>query len=378
MVSTVSSFGGLSAADVQMLFGASSSSSSSSATSASAVQSAPTSVSAAGANDPANAIKAILARAQIEQAQAESSRGGSAVSVTAELAYAVQMGGSDFQMSANATFSSPDAVQSIASEQWGINVAAEAVCAALSASNADDPANGITAISAQERIGRGATDPWGGGLVVSVLGGAESATEPSSSSSVASASATFLAPNAYQQLVSGGGSPTTLAEAAYAAQMGGSSSLGSANVTLSLPDTAQQIAYAVALLSAKTVFSESTGAITVTAADAVNVTVSNGNVSLTGARGAALPSGLPSLANMQQAIDTLVMANPQSYPARNGLDLSTYEGSLTLVQLPPDSNFACGDNYITFSTGGDKYNNWALVLPQDTVSATVSDTQIKG
>ena len=288
---------------------------------------------AASASNPALAIKAILARAQIERTQT-ATLGGSATSVTAGAPCVAQTGNTSSLLSASASISSTEAVQLIASEQWGLNVATEAAYAAVSASNASDPANGTIAISAQGRIGRGATDPWGGGLVVSVLGGAESAAEPGSSSSLASASATFLAPDAYQQIASGGGS-ASLAEAAYAAQSGASSSLASANVTLSLPDTAQQIAYAVALISAKAVYSESTGAITVTAADALNVTVTNGAVSLTGAQGAALPDGLPSLASMQQAIDTLAMANPQSYPARNGLDLSTYEGSLTLCRDSP-------------------------------------------
>ena len=67
MVSTVSSFGGFSAADIQMLFGAiggtSSSPSSSGSTTASAAPSA-----TASANDPMSAIKSILAQAQINQA----------------------------------------------------------------------------------------------------------------------------------------------------------------------------------------------------------------------------------------------------------------------------------------------------------------------
>ena len=66
MVSTVSSFGGLSAADVQMLFGAIGGTSSSS--SGSTTTSAAPSASAASANDPTSAIKSILAQAQINQA----------------------------------------------------------------------------------------------------------------------------------------------------------------------------------------------------------------------------------------------------------------------------------------------------------------------
>ena len=65
MLSTVSSFGGLSAADIQKLFGAATVSSSSfGSTTASAAPSAST----AGADDPMGAIKSILAQAQINQA----------------------------------------------------------------------------------------------------------------------------------------------------------------------------------------------------------------------------------------------------------------------------------------------------------------------
>src|ERR1700694_905609 len=85
MLSSLNSFGGLSAADLLKLFGAnSSSSSSSSSTTTSNAQSAST-VSAPAANDPTTTIKAILAQAQIG-----TSGGGSASIVTAEAAYAAQ------------------------------------------------------------------------------------------------------------------------------------------------------------------------------------------------------------------------------------------------------------------------------------------------
>ncbi len=101
MISSLNSFGGLSAADVLLLFGANSSSlsSSSSSTSASAAQSASTGVFASNANDPASAIKAILAEAQIG-----TSGGGSASIATAEAAYAGQTVGSN----SSPTSRSPD------------------------------------------------------------------------------------------------------------------------------------------------------------------------------------------------------------------------------------------------------------------------------
>jgi hypothetical protein len=89
MLSSLNAFGGLSAANLLALLGANSSSSSSNSTSTSAAQSASTGVSASGANDPAKAIKAILA-----QAQMETSGGGSVSIVTADAAYAAQTVGS--------------------------------------------------------------------------------------------------------------------------------------------------------------------------------------------------------------------------------------------------------------------------------------------
>ncbi len=90
MLSSLNAFGGLSAAELLTLFGVKSSSSSSSATSTSAPQSASTGVSGSTANDPANAIQAILAQAQIDKAQTATSGGGSAISATAQAEYAAK------------------------------------------------------------------------------------------------------------------------------------------------------------------------------------------------------------------------------------------------------------------------------------------------
>lgn len=69
MLSLLNSYGGLSATELLTLFAANSSASSAGSTpAASKTQSALTGVSATGANDPANAIQAILVQAQIEKA----------------------------------------------------------------------------------------------------------------------------------------------------------------------------------------------------------------------------------------------------------------------------------------------------------------------
>ena len=109
MLSSLNTFGGLSAADILLLFNSnpSSSSSSTNATVASTAQSAQAGINATGANDPANAIQAILAQAQISHAQFEASLGGSASIVTAQAAYADQAGGSSSVTSASVTLSSP-------------------------------------------------------------------------------------------------------------------------------------------------------------------------------------------------------------------------------------------------------------------------------
>jgi hypothetical protein len=106
MISSANSFGGISAADILKLFGVPSSSSSIS-TPASTAQTASPGVSVSSANDPINAIKAILAQAQIEHAQTGN---GTATSITAQttFAYAVQM---DMPES-----SAPDATFSVAAK----------------------------------------------------------------------------------------------------------------------------------------------------------------------------------------------------------------------------------------------------------------------
>lgn len=261
MLSSVNPFGGLSAADISMLFGASSSSSSSSTTSSSAAQSASAGVSASGANDPFTAIKTILAQAQI----GPSVGGGSAISVTAE--------------------------------------------------------------------------------------------------------------------------------AAYAAQAGGSSSLVTANVTVALPGALQQINDAVSLINNLPIYSQIgnvSNPITVTASDAVNINISNGSVSMAATQDSVVPSELPSWASIQQALgelksedQTMGWNGVEATPESTAKDVATAwwnsisdGSSFTLVKLPPGALGASGGNTITFSATGDDNNKWQLVLPQTSVSVTVSDTQI--
>ena len=90
MLSSLNTFGGLSSAEISMLFGSNSPSSSSNATPSSTTQSAQTGVDASGANNPANAIQAILAQAEIAHRQLETSLGGSSSVVKAQTAYAEQ------------------------------------------------------------------------------------------------------------------------------------------------------------------------------------------------------------------------------------------------------------------------------------------------
>ncbi|MHB8886798.1 MAG: hypothetical protein ACYC5H_17275 [Methylovirgula sp.] len=254
MLSSLNSYGGLSSAELLTLFGANSSSSSASSASASKAQSPSTGVSGSSSNDPAKAIQAILAQAQIDQAQTATLGGGWTLSAT-EAAYASEAGGSSSLLSANVTISSPDAVQQIN------NAVSEINRAGIYAQDAAPPNN------------------------FGILG--------------------------YQDPVK------------------------------------------------------------VTAADAVNVTIGNGGVSLTATQSAAaLEAGLPSLTTIQQAISTLNEAN-------GGTPLSSpYEGSFTLVKLPPNTLSANGENMALLGTFGK--DAWALVLPQDTVTVTVSQTQTTG
>jgi hypothetical protein len=124
MLSSLNAYGGMSAVDLLKLFGANSSSSTSSSTSAGGDQSASTGVLASSANDPANAIKAILAQTQIAQSrttasgavsiatvasayasQTETSADQSSTSTTAETAYVVQMGSSSSILATGVTMS---------------------------------------------------------------------------------------------------------------------------------------------------------------------------------------------------------------------------------------------------------------------------------
>jgi hypothetical protein len=244
MLSSLGSFSGLSAANLLTLLGANSSSSSPSSTSTSAAQSAPTGASPSSANDPANAIKAILAQAQIGQAQAGTSGGG-----------------------------------------WTISAAAEAY-----------------------------------------------------------------------------------------AQMGGSSSLVSANVTISSPGAAKQIADAVTEINNAQVLAQNgnvASPVTVSASDAINITINDGAVTAT-TMGAAFPDGLPSPTSIMQAYNWIVPADQWE-----GID-TAYNGSFTLIKLPPNTG-GSSPNFTVFSADGwgSDNNKWALVLTRDTIQVSMSDIQAK-
>jgi hypothetical protein len=104
MLSSLNTFGGLSAADILLLFNSnpSSSYSSTNATVANTAQSAQAGIGATGA---ANAIQAILAQAQIDHAKLETALGGSTSIGTAQAAYADQADGTDSLVSATTTIS---------------------------------------------------------------------------------------------------------------------------------------------------------------------------------------------------------------------------------------------------------------------------------
>jgi hypothetical protein len=91
MLPSLNTFGGLSSAEILILFGSNSPSSSSNATHSSTTQSAQTGVDASGANNPANAIQAILAQADMAHAQLETSLADSGSILKAQAAYADQM-----------------------------------------------------------------------------------------------------------------------------------------------------------------------------------------------------------------------------------------------------------------------------------------------
>ena len=55
---------------------------------------------------------------------------------------------------------------------------------------------------------------------------------------------------------------------------------------------------------------------------------------------------------------------------------ASLDGSFTLVKLPPGTTGAGGANFTIFSATGDDNNKWALVLTQNAVSVTFSDTHV--
>ncbi|HWG06170.1 MAG TPA: hypothetical protein VG271_14240 [Beijerinckiaceae bacterium] len=107
----MTAFGGLSIADIQTLFGTNSTSASSSASSKGTTQSASIEITTASANDPAKAIKEILAQATINQASPASSGGASALSLAAEAAYSAEMSNSSSIADGSETSSSSSEAQ---------------------------------------------------------------------------------------------------------------------------------------------------------------------------------------------------------------------------------------------------------------------------
>ncbi len=279
MFSSLNAFGGLSATDIQLLFGSNSPSSSSSSQISAAPPPASTGIDSSGANNPANAIQAILAQAEIADGQMATSTGWASV-FTAQAAYEEQAGDSSSLVSASVTISSPDAVQQITD--------------AISAVDQDVDIS----IPLSPTLGLG--EPLG---------------------------------------------------------------------DLAVP--------------------------AVTAADAVNVTMNGGAVSTTAALGASFPNGLPSASTIQNVLSQLKIEDEQigwngSNAAIADPDLApgtaedksiadawwdTADESFTLVQLPANSGGGIGGNMAVFDSDG---TTWALVLPQNNVSVTLSETQTTG
>ncbi len=208
----------------------------------------------------------------------------------------------------------------------------------------------------------------------------------------------------------GGWASIASAQTAYTAEIGDSSFAVSASVAIASPNAAQQIADALSVVQ-NTIVTQSyvdpathngasayTAYVSVSAADAVNITMSDGAISATAIAGANFPNGLPSLASIQQALSGLktqdqsigwdgVAAgawNPEITEAANPTSMAkdvadawwnSVSGSFTLVQLPSNASGADGGNIATFSANG---TNWAIVLPQDEVSVTLSETQTMG
>lgn len=172
---------------------------------------------------------------------------------------------------------------------------------------------------------------------------------------------------------------------------GDSVSLLSESATIASPGALQQIANAVSLVNSLPIYAQSgdvSSPITVTAADAVNVTFRNGAVLATAMQGATYPNGLPSLASIQQALNELkgedeatgwngVEATPES-TAKDVADTwwNSVDGSFTLVQLPPNASGAIGGNIVTFGSSEWGPQQWALVLPQNSVSVAASYTKV--
>ncbi|TAL82955.1 MAG: hypothetical protein EPN75_01665 [Beijerinckiaceae bacterium] len=236
MLSSVNAFGGLSSAELLTLFGANSTSSSSDSKATNSAQSTSPGVSGSSTNDPANAIKAILA-----QAQMETSAGGSASITTVAAAYAAQSGDSSSFLSASVTVSSPNAVQQI---EDAVSLVDHTVVSQINLNPATH--NGASGYSSY---------------------------------------------------------------------------------------------------------------VAATAADAVNITIANGAVSATAMQGASLPSGLPSLTSIQQALSELKLEDQgigwngvEATPETTAKDVANAwwnsvggGSSFTLVQLPSNENGAIGE-----------------------------------
>lgn len=435
MVALLNAYAGLSTADIQLLFGGNSSSSSRGTTSTTTTQTTSISVGS-GAKDPINAIQAILAQADLEHAQFEASLGKSTSTASAQAAYADQatdsnsvaiegvatnggaaVTGASFSATTDGAITRASAtvtqegIQSAASEDWVSSVTAQAAAAtatdrfaaltklaysttsgaarsaimepwaveqAAQSSFAADSA--LTAVDSADRAtisGQEFAQSIAGDFTLSVLGAAASVEGPGNTGSLtAAASTTILETAAYQQILAEGAASVSLEQGAAVTQSGGSSSLADANVTLSLPNIAQQDAFAVAEIDSNAVYTEDAGPVAVTVADATNVTISG--TSMVATEGGALPGGLPPVGLIQAAISSMNALDADSINVDDtqGVDLNApFQGNLTLVKLPPESLGAYGGNFITLSTTGGDYADWAIVLPRDEVTVTVSEAQ---
>jgi hypothetical protein len=192
MLSSLNVFGGLSAANLLTLLGANSSNTSSNAAAAGASRSASASVSTSSANDPAQAIKAILAQAQIEQAQAAPSAAGSTSLVTAAAAYSAQTGGSSFQTADSAAIlSAAGAVTSIS---------ADASYSVQSGGSSAATGEGVTISPEVVRVDQAQTETSAGGPTISA---ASETVQMPGISSLTSASAISTPPASGVDVTSG-------------------------------------------------------------------------------------------------------------------------------------------------------------------------------